>query len=335
MTDSRFSDQYLADALEEALIVLHSNNQIEWCNQAAMNLFSSELEPIQGRDILNVVPHADLELLIEKKIDGPIDVVSPSDKRSRFSITARPYSQGKKLLIIKNITHTFYLEAMRQDFVANLSHELRTPLTVFHGYLDLLISSPGVEPDKLQEILQQMSGQADRMERLVEDLLLLSKLESVEPDISTHAPINVNALLKEIIADAKLLSDGQHRFIVDIDDTASLMANAGEMHSAFSNLIYNAVRYTPEQGTIHVSWFKKAGEMVFAVKDDGIGISLKHVSRITQRFYRVDKSRLYRGQGGTGLGLAIVKHVALRHGAELKIDSKLGSGSLFQLVFSV
>ncbi len=222
---------------------------------------------------------------------------------------------------------------MDQDLVANISHELRTPLTVFLGYLELLQGGHAFDPDQQQEIFSHMTGQAQRMERLVNDLLLLSRLESRLPDQSAHLEVNVAKMLEEIVHNAKTLSgEQQHEIILEADNTITLTGDEEELRSAFSNIVYNAVRYTPAKGRIVVKWFENGNKKHLEVEDTGIGIAEKYIPQITQRFYRVDKARS-RGKGGTGLGLAIVKHVLLRHKGKLFIKSRLNEGSTFSCVF--
>ncbi len=220
-----------------------------------------------------------------------------------------------------------------KDFVANISHELRTPLTVFLGYLELLQGEHQFPHEQQQEIFAHMTGQAQRMERLVNDLLLLSRLESDLPDKETHVDVNVAKMLAEIMLDAKTLSaDQHHEFILDADSDLILKGDDEELRSAFSNLIYNAVRYTPAEGRIEIKWYQDENGKHLTVEDTGIGIAEKYLPQITQRFYRVDKARS-RGKGGTGLGLAIVKHVLLRHKGKLSIKSRLNVGSTFSCSF--
>ncbi|MDF2939781.1 MAG: phoR [Gammaproteobacteria bacterium] len=225
------------------------------------------------------------------------------------------------------------LHKMRQDFVANVSHELRTPLTVIHGYVEILLSSYQSTDPKLYEIWQKVFDQAKRMESLVADLLLLSKLESEEP-VSKQEPCKINEIIERILQDAKDLSQGRHRFTLDIDQSLGLLGEASELHSAFSNLVMNAVYYTPQQGEIFISWHADDKAIFFTVKDTGMGIPTKDIPRLTERFYRVDKGRS-RQSGGTGLGLAIVKHVLMRHEAKLDIQSELGKGSIFTAIFPI
>ena len=171
------------------------------------------------------------------------------------------------------------------------------------------------------------------MERMVEDLLLLSHLESDDPNLKNHQPVMVSSLLRDVCSDAQTISVGKHQFVLELSEDLELMGSADELASAFSNLIYNAVQYTPEEGVITIRWFKDQAGVCMQVQDTGIGIDKKYLDRITQRFYRVDKSRSYRGIGGTGLGLAIVKHVLLRHQGDLVIESELGMGSVFSCRF--
>jgi len=223
------------------------------------------------------------------------------------------------------------LHRMRQDFVANVSHELRTPLTVIHGYLEILLSNYKSSDPKLYEIWQKVFEQTERMEHLVADLLLLSKLESEEP-IAKKEPCKVSQLIEKIAHDAEGLSQGRHKLKLKVDNALDLYGEAAELRSAFSNLVVNAVHYTPAQGEISISWRADSKAVYFEVKDNGIGIPAKHIPRLTERFYRVDKGRS-RQSGGTGLGLAIAKHVLIRHEAKLEIHSEVGKGSIFTAIF--
>lgn len=222
------------------------------------------------------------------------------------------------------------INKMRQDFVANVSHELRTPLTVIHGYIETL-SSLHKHDAKLYNVFEKMAAQTQRMEILVEDLLLLSQIESKNPH-AEYEVINILALIEAIKGDAENLSGEDHVLTFNVDSALQLRGETHELRSAFSNLIVNAIHYTPRGGKVSVSWQKHKDTAVFSVTDTGIGIEAKHIPRLTERFYRVDKSRS-RQSGGTGLGLAITKHVLLRHDAKLIIDSEVGKGSVFKCVF--
>jgi two-component system phosphate regulon sensor histidine kinase PhoR len=223
------------------------------------------------------------------------------------------------------------LHRMRQDFVANVSHELRTPLTVIHGYLEILLNNYKAIDPKLYEIWQKVFDQTERMEHLVADLLLLSKLESEEP-IAKKIACKVPQLIEKIAHDAEGLSQGRHKIILKVDTSLDLAGEATELRSALSNLVMNAVHYTPKNGEIIISWRADKNAVYFEVKDNGIGIPAEHIPRLTERFYRVDKGRS-RQSGGTGLGLAICKHVLMRQEAKLDIKSEVGKGSSFTAIF--
>lgn len=231
------------------------------------------------------------------------------------------------------ITHIQHLERMRQDFVANVSHELRTPLTVIHGYLDILLDQDLDETKPWKKIFTQMYQQTLRMENLIEDLLLLSRLESHEAENAVETKVAISALLETIWSEAKELSgEKQHLITLQSDEKLMLMGIEAELHSLFSNIIFNAVKYTPAKGTITIEWYLENDQAHFRVKDTGIGIASEHIPRLTERFYRVDPARS-RESGGTGLGLAIAKHVLIRHDGKLDVTSELGKGSVFTCIF--
>jgi two-component system phosphate regulon sensor histidine kinase PhoR len=255
-----------------------------------------------------------------------------------LSVQLHPYGDGRKLLLSRDITVLEQAEAMRRDFVANVSHEIRTPLTVLAGFVETL-QSLRLEDAERQQYLVLMAQQADRMQTLVSDLLTLSKLEGSAPP-GVDAQVSVPDLMRQLEADAQALSQvmGEpgvtgHEFVFDCGFDGFLAGTASELLSAMGNLVSNAVRYTPAGGDITVRVRQRAdGCVVFSVADTGPGIAAEHLGRLTERFYRVDRSRS-RETGGTGLGLAIVKHVVQRHGAVLAIESTVGKGSLFSLVF--
>jgi two-component system phosphate regulon sensor histidine kinase PhoR len=223
------------------------------------------------------------------------------------------------------------VEAMRRDFVANVSHEMRTPLTVVSGFLENLQDMPDLNNDGSRRALHLMAEQTRRMDNLVADLLTLSRLENEQSPLHEET-VDIKALLNEVYQNGKLLSGGRHTLQMDMASTANLLGNHDELQSAFGNLLSNAIRYTPQGGTIRLHWFERDGQPVFSVQDSGIGIAAQHIPRLTERFYRVDRSRS-RETGGTGLGLAIVKHIAIRHQAKLEVASEEGKGSTFALVF--
>jgi len=248
-----------------------------------------------------------------------------------LSIKLIPYGGNKRLLISRDITQFKRIEAMRRDFVANVSHELRTPLTVVSGFVENLEDMPDLNQDSARRALQLMAEQTRRMDSLVADLLTLSRLESEQSPLREET-VDIKGLLNEVYQNGKLLSGGLHPMQLEIASAANLLGNRDELHSAFGNLVSNAIRYTPEGGAILLRWFERGGQPVFSVQDSGIGIAAQHIPRLIERFYRVDRSRS-RETGGTGLGLAIVKHIAMRHQAKLEVLSEEGNGSTFLLVF--
>lgn len=322
-------------ALSDGIVCLDSKGACVWWNHAAENFLSlTDRDP--APTIFEVIPNLEFKEFFLKKGE-PIELLSPYSDEVWFSLFLQPYQRELVLLIIRDVTITHRLDLVRKDFIANVSHELRTPLTVFRGYLELLQDRPDIPKDTLIDILGQMSGQSRRMQNLVQDLLLLSRLESVEPDTSKHILINVAGILRTICAEAKVLGHNKaHQFIINLDESVEMMGQPEELYSAFSNIIFNAVRYTPAEGCITVSWFCDGAHYILRVEDNGVGILEKDIPKITQRFYRTDKARAREQDSeGTGLGLAIVKHVLLRHNGELVIASEFGKGSCFQCHFPV
>jgi len=235
------------------------------------------------------------------------------------------------LLISRDITQLERVETMRRDFVANVSHELRTPLTVVNGFVETLLDMDDRNNEMAARGLQLMGDQTQRMTHLVDDLLTLSRLES-DSAAMAETEVDIPALLNTILQDGLRVSGGNHQISLGKVSDDKLLGNSADLYSAFSNLVNNAIRYTPTGGSIELRWEGRNGEAVFSVKDSGIGIAPQHIPRLTERFYRVDRSRS-RETGGTGLGLAIVKHIAVHHQARLEISSEEGKGSVFSLVF--
>jgi len=271
----------------------------------------------------------------EVLIDGRSDSVSSLRK---LSVQLHKYGDGRLLLLSRDVTEVVKAEAMRRDFVANVSHEIRTPLTVLGGFVETLQSVP-LDAQETQKYLQLMSTQADRMQSLVADLLTLSQLEvSQSPNGQDYVslPDLVNQVMSEANAFTSLLADQQigkkHALIFDQVPLLWVLGSQKELYSALSNLVSNAIRYTPLGGLVHVTFSQTEDQLTISVKDTGPGIASEHLPRLTERFYRIDQSRS-RETGGTGLGLAITKHVMQRHGGELQIQSELGKGSSFNLIF--
>jgi len=256
---------------------------------------------------------------------------SPVNRELILSLQLVPFGESQKLLVARDITDLERVDAMRRDFIANVSHELRTPLTVVGGFVETLADAPDLPAAESRHYFDLMLDHTRRMQHLLDDLLTLSRLESADHTLKDEL-VNVPELAQALKAEAESLSRGRHRVSLQCQSEACLKGSLQEIRSALGNLVSNAVRYTPEGGEITLAWRERSGEGVFSVIDTGEGIAAEHIPRLTERFYRVDRSRS-RETGGTGLGLAIVKHVLTRHGARLEIQSVPGKGSTFSAVF--
>ena len=321
-------------ALPEGVVILNEMNRIEWFNPLAQQHFYLDAEHDIMQDITYLVRQPEfVEYLQESNFNEPLIMVPARHDDMVVSIKLIPYGGNKRLLISRDITQFKLIEAMRRDFVANVSHELRTPLTVVSGFVENLQDMPDLNQDSARRALQLMAEQTRRMDNLVADLLTLSRLENEQSPLREES-VDIKELLNQVYQDGKLLSGERHQLRMEIASTANLLGNRDELHSAFGNLLSNAIRYTPQGGNILLRWFERGGQPVFSVQDSGIGIAAQHIPRLTERFYRVDRSRS-RETGGTGLGLAIVKHIAMRHQAKLEVLSEEGKGSTFALVFPV
>lgn len=326
-------------ASPNGVVLLDADGRIEWFNQTAASHFGFDVQ----RDLLqhfgNLVRDPGFANYFATRNFGS-DVVMPGREHSgakpvKLSVHMHPYGEGRSLLLSRDITAVEQAEAMRRDFVANVSHEIRTPLTVLAGFVETMQSLP-LQPQEREQYLGLMAQQAQRMQTLVSDLLMLSRLEG-SPLPPAHDWVSVNTLMAQCQQEAHDFSAvlwKQPQFIhFEWDEGTEIAGSLSELHSAMFNLIGNAIRYTPMDKAIQVSWHNSLdGGGVFRVKDHGQGIAPEHLPRLTERFYRVDRSRS-RETGGTGLGLAIVKHVTQRHGAELGIESVPGSGSTFSITF--
>ena len=320
-------------ALPDATVELRpDSDQIEWWNDAAAKYLGFEYPRDTGQRISNLLRNPDfVEFLHQHNYDQAIEIPSPVDESITLRIRVIPYSGNRRLIIARDMTRMQKLERMRQDFVANVSHELRSPLTVVSGYLETLIDAQDIGVE-FSEQLKTMQQQTERMNRIVNDLMLLSRLENEIPRADPQA-VSVAKLIDSIVDQGSRLSGAaEHTIALDVDDTLCIKGAESELYSAFSNLVFNAIRYTQAGGHITICWKLSDGEAVFSVEDSGAGIAPHHIPRLTERFYRVDTGRS-RATGGTGLGLAIVKHVLLRHDAELEIDSEPGTGSCFRCRF--
>jgi len=320
-------------ALPDATVELRpGSDEIEWWNSAAARYLGFEYPRDTGQRISNLLRYpAFLDYLHHGDYEREIEMPSPVDESMTLRVRAISYSGNRRLVIARDMTRVQLLERTRQDFVANASHELRTPLTVVAGYLETLLDAREFGEEYADQ-LRSMQRQTERMKRIVDDLMLLSRLESEAPQTDAE-PVTVPRLIDAIVAQARELSGEQeHDIELDVEPGLCLKGHEEELYSAFSNLVFNAVRYTPARGRIVVRWKSVLGAPVFSVQDTGVGIAPYHLPRLTERFYRVDTGRS-RASGGTGLGLAIVKHVVLRHDAQLSIESEPGKGSVFRCEF--
>ncbi len=327
-------------ASPNGVTLLDSEGRIEWCNSAASQHLGLDAQRDQGQHVVHLVRDPVFSRYFHQPFhEGEVQMdgrsVSISQMR-KLSVQLYPYGDGQQLLLTRDITALTLADNMRRDFVANVSHEIRTPLTVLAGFVETLQSLP-LAPEEQQRYLDLMAVQASRMQTLVQDLLTLSQLEgSPPPGSSEH--VQLVPLMAQVEADARALSsiqggtgDPVHALVFAPMPDWTLIGVQTELHSAVSNLVSNAVRYTPPGGRIEVGWREEGNELVMAVRDTGPGIAPEHLPRLSERFYRVDRSRS-RETGGTGLGLAITKHVAQRHGGVLRIESQPGLGSTFMLV---
>jgi two-component system phosphate regulon sensor histidine kinase PhoR len=310
--------------LPEGVAIMDDVLFLEWCNPAAERHLGLTIERDKGLRVTNLVRHPDfIDYIILGRYEQPLTL---SLRGRKIECRIIPFENRRQILVTHDATDTERIEAMRRDFIANASHELRTPLTVIVGFLEIALSDPGLDAATRTAHLKLMTEQGQRMQRLIEDMLTLSRLESDEFPLRRER-VDVSALVESVASEARALSGGRHAITVEIDGP-DVMGSMEELRSAFANLASNAVRYSPEGGKIALSWRRGDDDLQFAVRDCGIGIDPQHISRLTERFYRVDKSRSRETQG-TGLGLAIVKHVLLRHGGRLKISSTPGQGSTF------
>jgi two-component system phosphate regulon sensor histidine kinase PhoR len=310
--------------LPEGVAIMDDVLFLEWCNPAAERHLGLTLEADKGRRVTNLIRHPEfIDYIILGRYEQPLTLAIRGRK---LVVQIIPFENRRQILVTHDATESDRIEAMRRDFIANASHELRTPLTVVVGFLEIALADPGLDADTRTAHLKLMTEQAQRMQRLIEDMLTLSRLESDEYPLKRER-VDVHALVEQVAGDARALSNGRHQIELEVDGP-DLMGSGEELRSAFGNLATNAVRYTPQGGTIKLSWRRGPNDLRFEVADTGIGIDEQHISRLTERFYRVDKSRSRETQG-TGLGLAIVKHVLLRHGGKLSIRSVPGKGSVF------
>lgn len=319
-------------ALPDGVAILDREHRMEWCNPTAERHFGIDARRDLGQPVTHFVRHPDFVAYVEKAdFREPVTLHSPRGD-AVLQLRMIEFGEEQTLLNSRDITAQERLETMRRDFVANVSHELKTPVTVLSGFVETL-GDPSMQMSGAQRkrYLGLMAEQARRMQRLIEDLLTLSALES-SPAPEDEAPIEILPFVEQLAEEARALSSDRHKVVAHVEGNCRLNGSAKELHSAFSNLVSNAVRYTPEGGAVTLFWRLEGARGVFGVEDTGIGVEPRHIPRLTERFYRVDQGRS-RDTGGTGLGLAIVKHALTRHQASLEVESEPGKGSVFRAVF--
>ena len=319
-------------ASPNGVLLLDDSDHINWCNSVAADHFGLDPERDRLQPVTNLIRAPGFVSYLQAGQFGePMLVRDLLRGHGTLSVVIREYGEGLKLVLSQDVTERERSDAMRRDFVANVSHEIRTPLTVVSGFIETMDSLPLTEVER-RRVLSLMGQQTQRMQTLVNDLLTLAQLEG-SPRPSSDRWISVGKLLMRAQADASALSRGRHQFSMSEPGSAQLAGNEAELFSAITNIVNNAVRYTPEGGRITLAWrVREGGAGEISVSDTGIGVAREHITRLTERFYRVDSSRS-RDTGGTGLGLSIVKHVVQRHGGALDIQSEEGKGSRFSLMF--
>ncbi len=319
------------ELLPDAIIVMDSKMNIEWINASSSKLFGVTRKDI-GNRIYNVIADDRFQQFLRiKEFDSILECVSPINSSQELEVRITSFDDGQYLLTAHDISELKKVESIRSEFLANVSHELRTPLTVISGYLEML-EQEDLDPG-FREGVSASSRQASRMQTLVSDLLMLSRLELHENATLIEEQVNIPNLLKGLIKDAIRLSDrAGHQVFLHADDALGMIGSEAELLSAFGNLLFNAVFHTPAATEINIYWLKNGDKLEFRVEDNGPGIERHHLARLTERFYRVDKARS-RERGGTGLGLSITRHIVQRHDGEIKVDSTVGKGTTFTCVF--
>ncbi|MFM9836166.1 MAG: phosphate regulon sensor histidine kinase PhoR [Methylophilaceae bacterium] len=321
------------NALPDGIVVLNRRNEIEWCNPPAEAQLGLDLSHDANQVIHNFVRYGEFINYLQAEHYGePIQLKSIRNSDITLQLQLIPFGVEQKLLISRDVSAQEKTDIIRRDFIANVSHELRTPLTVVGGFLETLTDTKGVVSDSSRRYFDMMIDQTNRMRLIIEDLLTLSRIES-NSEAPEDVVIKMTPFLNLIKNDAIALSNGKHKIHMHGEKNLNLKGSREELLSAFSNLVSNAIRYTPAKGDIYIDWqADDDGKAVFSVMDTGIGIEQQHIERITERFYRVDRGRS-RDTGGTGLGLAIVKHILSRHKAKLEVESEFGVGSTFSIIF--
>jgi two-component system phosphate regulon sensor histidine kinase PhoR len=327
--------EYLQDsfaAMRDGVVMVDEQGAIKWLNHAVERLLGLRYPEDKGQTLTNLVRSPEFNYyFLGRDYSRPLEYLAIVDKsRIYLRVEITRFGEGERLLFIRDVSSAVRMEQMRRDFVANVSHELRTPLTVISGYLSTFLENSQELPPRYIKPLQQMSQQAQRMENLLKDLLWLSRIENDEHENSQEL-IDIRGMLQELQDELAELYP-ESTVTLDLSSDMKILGDYRQLYSAVSNLASNAIKYSPAGSPVTIRWLAQEGNYALQVQDNGIGIDSMHIPRLTERFYRVDDSR-NSATGGTGLGLAIVKHVAVAHGARLQIQSKLGEGSTFTLLF--
>ncbi|GAC21516.1 phosphate regulon sensor histidine kinase PhoR [Paraglaciecola arctica] len=323
-----------SEALPDAAIIVDGCGDITWCNRLARIELGLSWPDDMGKKVYECINDKQfVSFYHANSFAQPIEIISPINPNKVLELRVVPYEDEQLMVLFRDVTRLTQIEKMRKDFVANVSHELKTPLTVINGYLEMLPLNGDVPEPMMVKAISEMRTQSLRMQSLIEELLVLSRIEA-STERAFEKLVNVPQLLWQIQIEAEALNrDRKHKLFFDISPILYVYGNENELRSAFSNLIFNGIHYTPNGGVIEVKWGLEGKQVKFSVKDNGEGIASEHIKRLTERFYRVDKARS-RTTGGSGLGLSIVKHVLSHHNSVLNIESKLGKGSTFSCCFS-
>ncbi len=315
-------------ALPDATVALEADGTIRWFNDAASRLLGLQAAKDIGQKLVNLFRHPELAAFIAKlDYSRTLELTAPGNKNRKLEVRLAPYGDGQYLLLAQDITDRLQQERVRKDFVANVSHELRTPLTVISGFIENLQDAENVSRESIARPLDLMGQQAARMRQIVEDLLLLARLES-DSKSNTQTTVDMVGLVRLVADECQGLSPETPEIRTEIGSARRVLGDEKQLRSVVTNLVVNAVNHTPADGEVIVRWIDRGSESVLEVEDSGEGIASEHIPRLTERFYRVDAGRS-RERGGTGLGLAIVKHVLNRHEATLEVESELDEGSRF------
>jgi len=326
-------------ALPDATVVLNANLDIEWANQNALDILGVDRKRDQGLRLDNLIRDPALQTLLDAgDAVTQLEMISPVDPLKTLSLNSVRFGESQTLITARDISQRLAVQKLRKAFIANASHELRTPLTVIAGYLEMLeeemLEKSTQTPPAMQKAITSANQQATRMQSILDDLLTLSKLEERGLRENSGEPINMARLITGLIDDfKKIKAEDSHQFELSVDSRLMLFACEGEIFSMCQNIISNAMKYSPRGSKIKICWrADEQGRLCFSVLDNGEGIAPEHLSRLTERFYRVNVNRSRR-VGGTGLGLSIVKHIVENHGGQLDISSELGKGSTFSACF--